>query len=82
LSNSFLSFLFSSDLKGLHLARSISAAILNDGIVLPIRVVQELIDIKETEQKGEGVASNFSNSMYPVQLYSCMSNQIEMLGGM
>jgi hypothetical protein len=39
------------------LARSISEAILNDGIVLPIRVVQELTDLKEIEWKGEGAAS-------------------------
>jgi hypothetical protein len=58
------------DRNGLQFTRSISAAILNDGIVLPIRVVQELIDIKEIEQKGE------SRSMRHNKLTQSINNNL------
>jgi hypothetical protein len=37
--------------KSLHFARSISTVILNDGIVRPIRVIEEIIDLKQIERK-------------------------------
>jgi hypothetical protein len=42
------------DLNGLHFARSISAAIRNDGIVLPIYVLTIFANLKEGGRKGEG----------------------------
>lgn len=46
--------MFNNDLNFLHFMRFISAAILKDGIVLPIDVMAARVDIKDIELKGGG----------------------------
>jgi hypothetical protein len=46
--------MFNNDLNFFHFVRSISAAILKAGIVLPIDVIAARVDIKDIELKGEG----------------------------